>query len=285
MAAAIQRSTLRAQWLGQELRHLRDAKGILLKEAAEYLQRDTGTVSRYETGFYPIRRPDLLALLDLYGLSDPIRREKLLNLSQDVWQKGWWDGYAGDVVGSLIDYVWLESRATNIRSYATIVVPGLLQTSDYAEHVIRSDEPGATPEQIQRWLELRMTRQHVLADANSPRLSALLDEAVLRRQIGTPDLMAGQLHRLAEASELPTVDVRVLPFRAGTLASVYGAFEIFQMPEPFPEVAYTETLAGALYTEAPDIDRFTRAYDAHESMTLGPAESIELIMAIAEDWH
>jgi transcriptional regulator with XRE-family HTH domain len=269
--------------LGQQLRELRDAKGVLLKDAAEYLQRDTGTVSRYETGFYPIRRPDLLALLDLYGVSDPALREQLLNLSKDVWQKGWWDGYAGDVVGSLIDYIWLESRAVHIRSYASVVIPGLLQTPEYAERAIRLDEPNATLEQVERWHEVRMIRQEILNKDEPPCLSAILDESVLRRRIGARTVMQEQLRHLADLAALPTVDIRVLPLKAGALASVFGAFEIFRMPDPFPEVAYTETLAGAIYTEAPDISQFIHAYNGHQALALGPAESIEMISAIAED--
>ncbi|NVI86316.1 helix-turn-helix transcriptional regulator [Actinomadura sp. BRA 177] len=283
MAGTPRPGTLRSQWLGQQLRELRDSKGILLKEAAEYLQRDTATLSRYETGFYPIRRPDLLALLDLYGVSDPALREKLLNLSKDVWQKGWWDGYADDVAGSLIDYVWLESRASHIRSYASVVVPGLLQSPAYAQQAIRLDEPAATTEQVQRWHELRMTRQQILDTDDPPRLSAVLDESVLRRRIGSRNVMREQLCHLVELAALPTVEIRVLPLQAGALASVYGAFEVFRMPEPFPEVAYTETLAGAIYTEAPDISRFIHAYDGHKALSLGSAESVEMISAIAED--
>ncbi|TDC73666.1 helix-turn-helix transcriptional regulator [Actinomadura sp. 7K507] len=283
MAATSRPGTLRSQWLGQQLRELRDSKGILLKEAAEYLQRDTATLSRYETGFYPIRRPDLLALLDLYGVSNPELREKLLNLSRDVWQKGWWDGYADDVAGSLIDYVWLESRATHIRSYAAIVLPGLLQCPSYAEHVIQADECEATDEQIKRWHELRMTRQRVLRKPDPPRVSAILDEAVLRRRVGAPQVIHDQLRHLIKLSESSAVDIRVLPLGTGKLASVYGSFEIFQMPTPFPEVAYTETLAGAIYTEAPDISRFVHAYDGHLAMALEPAESVEMIAAIAEE--
>ena len=98
--AAPQWVTLRSQWLGQQLRELREANGLKIKEVAEYLQRDPGTVSRFESGFYPIRRPDLMALLGLYGISDRKRRDALMTLSEDVWQKGWWDGYAGDVAGT-----------------------------------------------------------------------------------------------------------------------------------------------------------------------------------------
>lgn len=284
MAATPRPGTLRSQWLGQQLRELRDSKGILLKEAAEYLQRDTATLSRYETGFYPIRRPDLLALLDLYGISDAALREKLLDLSKDVWQKGWWDGYAADVVGSLIDYAWLESRADHIRSYAAIVIPGLLQTPEYAKAVIRANDTDATPEQVERWHELRMQRQKVLSDDEPTRLTCILDEGVLRRQIGDSQVMTAQLDHLLQHAATPTTDIRVLPLRAGTATGTYGTFTIFKLPAPFPEVAYTETMAGAIYTEPPASDRFTKTYVGHERQALGQAESTDFISKIAEEW-
>lgn len=279
-----QRATLRSQWLGQQLRELRDDSGLMIKEVAEYLQRDPGTVSRFESGFYPIRRPDLMALLDLYGVSDRRRREALMTLSQDVWQKGWWDGYAADVVGSLIDYAWLESRADHIRSFAAIVIPGLLQTPEYAKAVIRTNDTDATPDQVGRWHELRMHRQTVLEGEEPTRLTVVLDEAVLRRQIGDSQIMAAQLRHLVRCTAKPTVDIRVLPFRAGTPAGTYGTFTIFKLPAPFPEVAYTETMAGAIYAEPPQSNRFIRTYVGHERLALGQAESTALIAKIAEEW-
>jgi hypothetical protein len=99
-------------------------------------QRNTATVSRFESGEYPIRRPDLMALLDLYGVSERRKRDGLLRLSEDVWQKGWWDGYKPDVECQFVDYMWLESRATAIRAFDCVVLPGLLQTREYAEAVI-----------------------------------------------------------------------------------------------------------------------------------------------------
>lgn len=281
---AAPRATLRSQWLGQQLRELRETSKLMVKDVAEYLQRDPGTVSRFESGRYPIRRPDLMALLDLYGVSNRKRREALMTLSEDVWQKGWWDGYSGDVVGTLVDYVWLESRADEVRSFDAFVVPGLLQTPEYAEAVIAAGDPGATPEQIERWIELRMARQGVLNE-NTPRLSAILDESVLRREVGSPEIMAAQLGRLAECAAMDKVDLRILPFRAGSPSSTRGAFRIFRLPEPFPEVAYAETLAGAIYVESPDTDRFLRAYDGHRAHALGLAESADLISSALEEWQ
>lgn len=120
--------------------------------------------------------------------------------------------------------------------------------------MIRINDTDATPEQIKRWHELRMNRQRVLRNDDPPRLTAILDEAILRRQIGDTQVMADQLNHLARCATMPTVDLRVLPFHAGTLASTQGAFTIFELPDLFPEVAHTETMAGAIYIESPDTE-------------------------------
>jgi hypothetical protein len=185
----------------------------------------------------------------------------------------------------MIDFVWLETRATHIYSFAVVVVPGLLQTPAYAQKLLQINEPGATPEQIERWLELRITRQQVLDGDDPPHLSVILDEAVLHREIGAPETMATQLRRLAQCATKPRMDIRVLPFRENTPASTYGSFEVFELPTPFPEVAYTESMAGALYVESPDTERFLRTYDGHKTMAFRPADSAEPISTIAEKWQ
>jgi transcriptional regulator with XRE-family HTH domain len=277
------RPTLRAQWLGQSLRELRDANGMTLARAADFLQRNASTVSRFESGEYPIRRPDLMALLDLYGVSDRRRRDGLLRLSEEVWQKGWWDGYEPDVERQFVDFVWLESRATAIRSFDPLVVTGLLQTREYAQAVITAAEWEAEPAQIARWVQLRMDRQAVLHQEAPPRLSVIIDEFVLRREIGGPGVLRGQLAHLRTTAELPHVDLRVLPASIGTHASPNGNFLVFTTTEPDLDVGYAETLGGAVYVEPPDSERFVRVYDRLLNSALGPAESAELIRAIGED--
>lgn len=281
--AATKWVTLRSQWLGQQLRELREANDLILKDVGEYLQRDPATVSRFESGGYPIRRPDLLALLDLYGVADSRRRESLMKLSQEVWQKGWWDGYAAEVAGAFVDYVWLESRAQEIRAFDNTLLPGLLHTSQYARAAITAAEYDAKSEQIDRWVELRMIRQGILERENPPRFSAIIDEAVLRREVGGPECLAVQLRHLAGCAVGPNIEIRVLPFSAGAHASPTGAFRIFTMEKPFPEVGYAETPKGAIYVESPDTQRFARTYDELRELALTPEESAELISAMAEE--
>ncbi|MGH3813509.1 MAG: helix-turn-helix domain-containing protein [Pseudonocardiaceae bacterium] len=275
--------TLRAQWLGQSLRELRDATGMTLARAGEFLQRNAATVSRFESGEYPIRRPDLMALLDLYGVSDRRKRDGLLRLSDDVWQKGWWDGYEPDVERQFVDFVWLESRATVIRSFDPLLVTGLLQTRQYAEAVITAAEWEAEPAQIARWVQLRMDRQAVLHRETPPWLTVIIDEFVLRREIGGPGVLRGQLEHLLTTAELPHVDLRVLPASIGAHAGPSGYFLVFTIAEPDLDVGFAETLGGAVYVEPPDSERFVRVYDRLLDSALGPAESAELIRAIGED--
>ncbi|MGH3978945.1 MAG: DUF5753 domain-containing protein [Pseudonocardiaceae bacterium] len=223
------------------------------------------------------------ALLDLYGVSERRQRDGLLRLGEEVWQRGWWDGYAADVERQFVYYVWLESRATAIRAFDCILLPGLLQTRDYAQAVITAAEWDAAPEQIARWVQLRMDRQAVLHQDTPPGFSVIVDEFVLRREVGGLGVLAGQLTHLLACTELPHLDLRVLPASLGAHASLRGGFLVFTTAEPDLEVGYAETVGGAVYVEPPDSERFIRVYDRLLDSTLGPAESAELISAIGED--
>ncbi|MGH3697091.1 MAG: helix-turn-helix domain-containing protein [Pseudonocardiaceae bacterium] len=277
--------TLRAQWLGQQLRALRESTGMTLRQAGEYLQRDPSMVSRFETAEYPIRRGDVLALLDLYTVSEERTRDGLLRLSDDMWRKGWWDGYANTVERQYIDMPWLEARAERLRTYGAMLMPGLLQTREYAETLIRNAASADTPEdQIERMIELRMTRQQVLGGETPVDFAAVVDESVLRRVIGSPEVMRGQLARLREVAERPNVEVRVLPLRRGAHAGLDGAFWLFEMPDPYPDVAYVDNLAGAVYVEEDAaVEQFRQAYHQLSAMAFPGKESAALIAAVVKE--
>jgi hypothetical protein len=276
--------TLRAQWLGQQLRELREGAGRTQKDAAEYLQRNPGTMSRFESAEFPIRRGDVMALLDFYDVSDQRRRDALIRLSEDVWQKGWWDGLSDVVYDSrFVDFVWLESRAHEIQAFDNLVVPGLLQTKAYAKATISAAEPGATAAQIQQWVDLRMRRQAVVTGPEARQLNAIIDEATLRRMVGGAETMRDQLRHLRAAADLPNVELRILPFSVGAHASPTGAFRVFVMADPYPSVGYVETPAGAIYVEAPGVDRFIQLYDLLSKAALGTTESLAFIESVTEE--
>ncbi|WP_116246501.1 helix-turn-helix transcriptional regulator [Nocardiopsis sp. FIRDI 009] len=276
------RMTLRGRWLGQRLRELREANDFTLEHVAEFMQRTNGTISRFENGVYPVRRPDMLAMLDLYGVNDPRQRDGLLKLSASVWQSGWWDGYA-DVSEEFVDFVWLEELATEHRLFDNTALPGILQTRAYAEAVIRTAEFDGSDDLIQRGVELRLERQKLLTRAEPPRIRSVLDEAVLRRHVGSSEIMREQLAHLVECSKLPTVSLRVLPFSAGAHESPTGAFKYYVMDDPYPDLVYAETPKGAVYIEQPDTERLAARYDRLWEKSLPEADSVEFISALTEE--
>jgi transcriptional regulator with XRE-family HTH domain len=268
-------ATLRAQWLGQQMREMRERANLTLKDVGDYVNRNASTVSRLEAGMPPPRVPEVLAYLDVCGIDDPQRRDSLRAMARDVWQKGWWDGFAGDVAGSLIDWIWLENRAVEIWSFQAIVLPGLLQTREYAEALIRTANFDATPEQIERFVEARMARKQLLSRDDDPvALFAIVDEAVLRRTVGGPEVMRAQLEHLREVAAGDHVTLMILPADAGAHASPDGSFDIFLMAPPYPDAACLSTPAGTLVVETDDAARLTAAYDRLRGQALGPGDSL-----------
>ncbi|MFC4532724.1 helix-turn-helix domain-containing protein [Sphaerisporangium dianthi] len=273
--------TLRAQWLGRELRELREMSGLTLKEAGGHIQRDGGTVSRIEAGIYPARTPDVLAMLDLYGVTDARRRDGLLKLAGEVWQSGWWDGYMEDLSKVMVDYAWVESRARRISSFDALVIPGLLQTRAYME-AVQAAIVDSSPIQITSGIRFRLTRQQILTDPEPPLIEAILDESVLHRCQGGRAVLKAQLEHLLLLAERPHVEIRVLPFHSGAHASPEGAFRVFEMPEPYPDVAYMDTPGGGIYVEAGEVGRFALKLEHIRRDALKPPESREFVRAIVD---
>lgn len=276
---------LRSRWLGEALRSLREAAGKSRSDTAEFLQRDRTVVSRHETGEYPVRRADVYALLTFYGVDDEKTRENLLTLCEDVWRKSWWDPYSEDVNLSkdFINLPWLESRAEEICAYGNMLVPGLLQTPAYAEVVIRY-AAGSTPEDhIQRWVDLRMERQKVLKDESPVRHTTVMEEFVLRRPIGGPEVMREQLERLLELRHEDNIEIRIVPIDHGPHGGHDGSFSLFTMPEPFPCVAHVESLGGVLYIESPGVERFEDAWDDLYESALDAEQSAALIETVLKE--
>ncbi|MGX7675571.1 helix-turn-helix domain-containing protein [Plantactinospora sp. DSM 117369] len=276
--------TLRAQWLGQRLRDLREQRGMSLELVAEHLNRDRSALGRYERAEWPIQRHDVLALLDLYGFHRATERAQLLTLAEEIWRTDRWDEDSRDPSdSSFITIPWLESRAATICSYHASLIPGLFQLPEYAELVIRCvDGPGTTEMTVQRGIGLRMERQRMLDDPDGPRSETIIDEIALRRQIGGPSLLRRQLLHIGEVAQRPHVEIRVLPSRVWLHPGVDGSFWLFRMPKPYPAVAYQENLAGRMYLESPKSDRFSDAYDRVREAALDPRESAKLIVTIAE---
>jgi transcriptional regulator with XRE-family HTH domain len=270
--------TQRAIWLGQRLQALRSDAGMTLQEAGDYLGRNPSSVSRSESGETPARVGDVIALMNLYGVDDPHERSNMEQLAREVWQRGWWEPYRKELPTKLMDYAWLEEHASEIRSYEAMGVPGLLQTPEYAEAVIREFDPDAD-DIVQTGIEFRMKRQDVFDGEDPPRYLGIIDEAALRRPVGGTTVMRGQLRKVLAMADRDTVELRVLPLAAGAHAGHLGSFQIFTQRDPLGEIGYAETLAGSIYLESGDVSHLTRAFDRLLAAT-DPRTSVEMIRNI-----
>jgi transcriptional regulator with XRE-family HTH domain len=277
--------TVRRRRLGSELRRLREVHGYKLEEVADRLGLAASTLSRIETGKAPTKTAYLTALFDLYGVSDPAQRQILTDMAREGHRKGWWAVYDDVLPTGFGIYVGLEAEATGLRIYETQVVHGLLQTPEYARAVLREAYKKETPEQLERLAELRLKRQEVLAREEPPDLWLILDEAVIRRTIGGPEVMRTQLERLVEASEWPNVTLQVLPFASGAHPALLGAFSIIEFPErTTADVVYVDSWGGPIYLEKDrDVRTCAEAFDRLRAAALSPGDSAALAHQLAKE--
>ncbi|MCO5969853.1 helix-turn-helix domain-containing protein [Actinoallomurus soli] len=267
--------------LGSELRRLRDKAGVASAQAARAIGGSESKISRMELGRSGFKEADVAILLSLYGITDEEERDQLLTLARRANQPGWWHSY-GDVLPSWFQsYIGLEQAAARIRTYEPQFVPGLLQTEDYAAAVISlGDFP---PEEVERRVSLRATRQRRFREG-ALRLWAVIDEMALRRPVGGPAVLRGQLEYLMTVAKQPGLTLQVTPFEAGALHAAPGGFTILRFADPqLPDVVYVEQLGNALYLDKrEDIDRYTLAMDRLSVISATPEESIDLIGTILE---
>ncbi|GAA3135001.1 helix-turn-helix transcriptional regulator [Planomonospora alba] len=236
--------------LGAQLRRLREARHITLERAGHTIRASHSKVSRMELGRVSFRLRDVADLLTLYGVTDEAERASLLGLVERANQPGWWHNYS-DVLPSWFEtYVGLEESASVIRNYEVQFVPGLLQSEDYARAVVRLGFPDAPEQEVARRVRLRMARQRLLHAPDPVHLWAVLDEAVLRRPLGGPEVMRGQIDRILRAVELPNVTVQIAPFSIGGHAAAGGPFSLLRFAQPdLPDIVYLEQLTSAVYLE------------------------------------
>lgn len=268
------KSKLRAVWLGQALREIRDLAGLNSKDAGAYLGKDGSTVIRMENGDVPVSEHMLEAFMEMCGVTDPHKRAELMTIRKDVAQKGWWDGYKGDVAATLMDRAWMESKAVSIRAFDITYLPGLLQTPDYAETLMRarSDSP-----EIERWVEMRMARQYVLTKHRPPAYTSIIAEELLTLHVTAPEVMREQLDHLADMAARTNVQIHVLPARLCT--GLEGPFEVMDLEDPYPEIAYVTTPAGDICLEEEPVVRLRQTYDRLLDRCLNTVASRALITA------
>ncbi|MFE6334971.1 helix-turn-helix domain-containing protein [Streptomyces sp. NPDC057798] len=280
---------VRRRKLGAELRALRAGAGLTSGEAARLVGWHQSKVSRIETGASGVKPADVRLLLDAYAVADSQLRELLLVLAgsdDGAGRHHWWHAYRGVLPPTYRDFISLESQASGMRTLETSVVPGLLQTPEYARAVTQAvvGGPDQTDERLDTLVEVRLARQDVLRGEPPLELSAVLDEAVLHREIGGPGVMARQLWQLVEAGRLPQVRLQVLPFRAGAHIGVTGPFVIFSFSRTSDlDVVVLDHLTSSLYLERKeDLQAYTEAFTTLQIHALSPEESLDYIAGLAD---
>ncbi len=269
--------TVRRRELGALLRKLRTEKGLTVEQAAERLMVSMSKLSRMETGHGVATLRDIRDLCDLYDVTDEAERERLMTLAREGKQQAWWQSY--DLAYGT--YVGLEAEAVAISDFQSSVVPGLLQTADYARAGHEGAMPRFSPDQIERQIEAKITRQSLLRQRDPPSFRVVLDEAVLHRAVGGPRVMAAQLEHLIEAARMPNVTVQVIPFTLGAHPGVESNFNILEMRPPARGVVFVEGLVGSIYLERnEDLKRYQQIFERLQNIALSPKDTINAIVKI-----
>jgi transcriptional regulator with XRE-family HTH domain len=277
--------TVQRMLVGARLRRLRVEVGLSREEAAEAIRASEWKIHRLENGQVGFKERDIIDLLGRYGVSDPAEVADFLALAREANAPGWWQHY-GDVLPQWFrTYVDLESAASLIRTYEGQFVPGLLQTDGYMRAVVQGAHLEESAEEVGRRVRLRMARQVLLTRQDPPRLWAVVDEAALRRPVGGPEVMRGQLERLVEATKLPNITLQILPFNSGAHAAMAGAFSVLRFPDrELPDVVYLEHLTSALYLDKRDeVERYMNVMEVLCVESEPPARTVDILTGILDE--
>jgi transcriptional regulator with XRE-family HTH domain len=223
--------SVRFRRIGRTLRELRENAGLTLIAAGRRLERSPASLSMIENGTQPIRPRDLAFILDRYGVTLGPLRESLLHLARQGRKKDWTRSYEGWISPAGLDYASIEADSAMIRDFELYLVPGLLQTEEYARALMGSRLRSETRDNTEL-VEFRMARQKILLGEDPPRLVAIVGEAALRQCVGGPTVMRDQLDRLIEVAAYEHVTVRVLPFSTGAQRGLACRFTILDLHAP-----------------------------------------------------
>ncbi|MFF4574882.1 helix-turn-helix domain-containing protein [Streptomyces sp. NPDC001410] len=276
--------TVRRRRLGQELRRLRELKGMTAEEVAERLLVSQSKISRLENGRRSISQRDVRDLCGVYEVEDQRIVDSLMEMARDSRQQGWWHTF-GDIPYSV--YIGLETDAESLRVYEPQLVTGLLQTRAYAEALVQGALPETSTAEIEKRVQVRMRRQErITAEGNPLRLWVVLDEAALRRVVGSKLVMREQLEHLIEMSQLPHVTVQVLPFEVGAHPGLNGQYAILEFADAADSsVVYLEGVTSDLYLEkAQDVQKYAVMYEHLRAQSLNVEQSRQCISDVAKTY-
>ncbi|MEV0296881.1 helix-turn-helix transcriptional regulator [Nocardia sp. NPDC050710] len=268
--------------LGGQLRKLRESRSITREAAGDAIRGSHAKISRLELGRTGFKERDIRDLLTLYGVIDPAEREAFLDLARQANEPGWWHRYSDLLPSWFGTYLGLEQAARKIRTYEAHLVPGLLQTPDYARAVLAL---GSDDADTDRRVAVRQRRQELLFRNDPPIVWAVIDEAAVHRPVGGPRVHREQMEHLIKLADLPNVTIQVLPYSAGEHAAAGSSFSILRFAEPeLPDIVYLEHLTSALYLDRrQDLALYLSVMDRLSVQALPPEKSVELLARYAAE--
>lgn len=272
------KSTVRSRRLGDALRKHRLAAGLDQSEAAEKLMGSTAKISRMESGKVTSRPIEVRLLLDLYGVGSPDERERLESLAREGNRRGWWLDHRSAVSEHYGSYIELESDATHMVAWQLSLVPGLLQTPDYAMEVLDANPAVVPPENREEFVKVRETRQRRIEDGQV-RLTAVMWEPVIATPMRYPEVHRGQLQHLLKMAKLPNVTIQVLPLSAGSAARVAGPFTGMSFgQDPALEAVSFESFANLVVVETvEELAGYAYALETLRSAAWTPEQTLTLL--------
>ncbi|GAA3725982.1 helix-turn-helix domain-containing protein [Salinactinospora qingdaonensis] len=277
--------TVRRILLGYQLRKLRELKGISRADAGFKIRGSESKISRLELGRVGFKLRDVEDLLTLYGVTEGELRETLITMAKESNKPGWWQQYGDALPSWFQSYVGLEEAATRIRTYEAQYVSGLLQTEDYARAVISGADDIRKKGEVEDRVAVRMQRQRRIVEYSNVKLWAIMDEAAVRRPIGSVETMKGQLAHLRELCSLPNVTLQIIPFNAGAHAAEAGAFTILRYPEyDLADIVYLEQLTGALYLDKrEEVDAYMMAMERLSVVAEEPSHTPDKLTQLIDE--
>ncbi|WP_329555240.1 helix-turn-helix domain-containing protein [Streptomyces sp. NBC_00696] len=281
MSAPRSAPTVLQMVLGRRLQELRRAAELSAQDVGASLRIAHTTVIRMEQAKVALKWATVKALLELYGVKQS-EVEQFLALTDQANEPGWWQSYRDALPDWFGVHVSLENSASHIRGYEPHVVPGLLQTEDYAQAVLSLNRPRPKPAELERRVALRMERQALLTrqDPPPPQFWIIMEETVLRRPAGEPTVMRAQIGRLVEAMDLPNVTIQVLAFGAGLHPGAFGPCTIFRFPMmDFPDIVGIDNLSNASYTEnEEEVSLHREVFDRMSAQAMSKARTREFLL-------
>jgi hypothetical protein len=272
--------------LGRQLQALREKAGLSYQQAAEVIYSSEWTVRRMERAEGGLKPLTVKALLVAYGVTDVREIDAFLALARDASRPGWWHSYSDVLPDWFKIAVGLEEAASLICAYQPQVVPGLLQTERYVRAITAASFPSDKEHDSERKVALRLARQDLLNRVAPPEYLVVIEETVLRRPIGGPDVMRGQIEHLIEMAGQPRITIQVLPFSAGWHPAMYGMFNIYRFPDDaMPDVVYSEGLTSAYYLNKPEeTAKYSEALDQMTAQAATPDHSVTVLRQILKEY-